>query len=163
MTPYGYEIRDAKAVIIPAEAEKLHVLFTRFIDGFSLVDCAAESEIERTTQTCKKMLGNRVYLGTDFYPQIIHTELFQKAQDELKRRTEERQPMVKPKQIIAAPVYTEFCIPEERDDVGATEPDSYPSLPCDPQTYAAYMYGRIKPLLQSRTNSQNGKETHVCQ
>lgn len=140
MTPYGYEICDAKAVIVPAEAEKLRILFDRFVGGFSFNDCAAESGIDRTPPTCKRMLGNPVYLGTDFYPQIIEWELFQKAQDELRFRKENRKPRPRVQRIVALPVYTQF-------DLLPSTLRTFSSQ----QSYAAYMYGRI-----------SGKEEKAC-
>ena len=135
MTPYGYEIRDARAIIVPEEAERLRTLFVEFIGGSPLKTCAFESGIERTAQTCKSMLGNPIYVGTDFYPQIIEDYMFSAAQAELKRRTEKRKPMVRSKQIIANPVRTVF-------EIKGTSTIPFTGQ----QAYAAYQYGRIMPI-----------------
>ena len=64
--PYGYRIEDGKALADEVAAEKLKSFFNEYLVCGSMLG---------------RMLKNRVYLGTDFYPRLIDDDTFQKAQE----------------------------------------------------------------------------------
>ena len=78
--PYGYQIIDGKAVPHPEESKKLQVFFDRYVNhGDSVAAAAAMAEIQMVKESCRRMLTNPVYLGTDYYPQLITPDLMEKA------------------------------------------------------------------------------------
>ena len=86
MIPYGYRIENGAAIPHPEESEKLQRFFTFYLDGCSIREAAKAAGIERTGTTCRNMLTNETYLGTDFYPRLIQPDVMKKA----KARAEER-------------------------------------------------------------------------
>ena len=134
MTPYGYRIQNAEALVIETERQKLITFFQMFISGTSLTRCVKESGIERKAPTCKAMLSNRVYLGTDYYPPIIPASLFMGAQIELKRRKDRRKPVQKERYLPSVPVQTRFMIAADTGQAGP-----------DPLQDAVRLYERIIP------------------
>ena len=118
MTPYGYRIERGKARVDDGESEKLLVLFKAYASGLPFKDCIAKAGIEKSPGTCKDMLSNQVYLGTDFYPPIIPRDLFDDVQEELERR--KRPPRSASKRIGNLHVYTGFTAsPAEGNDAEA--------------------------------------------
>lgn len=87
-TPYGYKIENAQAVIDEPVAEKVKILFTEFLKCGSMRAAAITAEIDKTHSVIGRILKNEVYLGTDYYPQIIDKDLFDKVQH--KRNTNAR-------------------------------------------------------------------------
>ena len=84
--PYGYQIINGKAVPHPEESRKLRDFFNYYtINGCSVAEAAARAEIEMTT--CRQMLTNRVYLGTDYYPQLITPDLMEKTEEAVRERS----------------------------------------------------------------------------
>ena len=132
MIPYGYRIGKAKALIDPEEKEKLFRLFKAYAAGMRLKDCIAKAGIEKSAPTCKSMLSNRDYLGTDFFPQIISEDLFDEVQVELGRR--KRPPKFMPKKSEVLKVYTGFTATKEKRAVE------------DPKERAVNQFNRIKPV-----------------
>ncbi|MBQ1491018.1 MAG: recombinase [Blautia sp.] len=133
MTPYGYRIVNGEAVADPVEAEKLKEFFERFIAGGQIKPSAEEAGIMKTQPTCKRMLMNTVYLGTDYYPQIITKELFEAAQERIKEVSREKKGG---RQIPTLPVYTGFMASSE-----AASPRHL-----DPKDYAIQQFERIKAV-----------------
>lgn len=86
-TPFGYRIKNAKAVVFKNEAEKIKVLFDEYSKNGNITKASQISGINKFHGTVGRMLGNRVYLGTDFYPQIISEELFSEVQGMRAKRT----------------------------------------------------------------------------
>ena len=84
--PYGYEIVNGDAKIIADEQANIIRLYETFISGASYRLCREASGIPRTEKGCRAILCDRTYLGTDFYPPLLDTELFQLAQAEFARR-----------------------------------------------------------------------------
>lgn len=80
-TPYGYIIVDGQAVIDKPIAEKLRALFVTFLDCGSMRAAAVKSGIEKTHSVIGRLLKNRVYLGDEYYPQIIDEEIFRQVQE----------------------------------------------------------------------------------
>lgn len=78
--PFGYQIVDGKAVPHPEESKKLQVFFDRYVNhGDSVAAAAAMAEIQMAKESCRRMLTNPVYLGNDYYPQLITPDLMEKA------------------------------------------------------------------------------------
>lgn len=96
-TPIGYSIREGKIVIDDEKRKIVQKIFTDYDHGISLMkiaDSLKERKIENThgrvTWThgvIGKILENHNYLGTEYYPQIIEKELFERVQN---KREEKR-------------------------------------------------------------------------
>ena len=133
MIPYGYRIINAEAFADEEEAKKIQTFFRLFTAGGQIKPSAEQAGIKKAHPTCKKILTNPIYLGTDYYPQIIEKELFDAAQERVKKVYRERKSN---RLIPTLPVYTGFMatyplIGEER---------------MDPKEYAVYQFGRIKAV-----------------
>lgn len=85
-TPFGYKIVDGKAVIDEVAAGQVREVYKGFLEGKSLVVAARDVGIEAYHGSVTRMLANKKYLGTDYYPQIIDQETFDKALEEKHRR-----------------------------------------------------------------------------
>ena len=136
MTPYGYRIHDAQAQVVPEEQERIVALYMAFVGGATLKACVLASGIPRAVPTCKRILANKTYLGTDFYPALIDERLFCKAQDELRRREEMRKPRTCGRYLKCAPVLTEFQLAPEPKPSRSRKPRT-------PQELAALQFARI--------------------
>lgn len=79
--PYGYRIEDGKALADEVAAEKLKSFFNEYLVCGSMLAAAKKVDIEKTHSMLGRMLKNRGYLGTDFYPRLIDDDTFQKAQE----------------------------------------------------------------------------------
>lgn len=89
--PYGYRIERGAAIPDPVEAPRLQHFFDLYVNrGYSVADARVMAEIDRCDQTCRNMLKNRIYLGTEYYPQLITSELMEKAEREIEARRGER-------------------------------------------------------------------------
>ena len=87
-TPYGYRIENGKAVIDEEAAAKIKKLYEAYLAGASFQSAANEAGIEVKHCGAKRMMANRHYLGDDFYPAIIDSETFDKAEAEKQHRAE---------------------------------------------------------------------------
>lgn len=72
-TPYGYSIENGCATIKEDEANKIRKLYA------ALTKAAAAAGIETYHGPAKRLMGNRHYLGDDFYLAIIDQETYDKA------------------------------------------------------------------------------------
>ena len=79
--PYGYRIENAIAVVDEVEGEKVVSLFEEYIIGKSMIAAAIKVGIDKTHSMIGKILKNRIYLGTKFYPKIIDEVTFNKVQE----------------------------------------------------------------------------------
>lgn len=132
--PYGYRIVNGRAEADPVESRRLHSLFEQFLDGMGVESAAKSAGIDRTPSCCRRMLDNPVYLGTDFYPQIVDAERMEQAVAELARRGapfkgKKGMPVTEPN-----PVQTHFAMDRGGMKAGG-----------DPEEWAAQLYGRIRP------------------
>ena len=84
--PYGYRIKDGRAVICQEEASQVRRIYAGYLGGLSLVNAAEEAGLKMQHSTVKRILRNTHYLGDDFYPAIIDQETFNAAQAERLRR-----------------------------------------------------------------------------
>ena len=86
MTLYGYKIKNGKAYIDKEKAVKVQKLFDGYISGLALRAAALEAGIDTFHGSAGRILQNKKYMGTEFYPAIINEEIFQKAQKERENR-----------------------------------------------------------------------------
>lgn len=109
-TPFGYKVVDGKAVIDEVAAGQLRGMYKGFLEGKSLVVAARDVGIETYHGTVTRMLGNKKYLGTDYYPQIIDQETFDKALEEKQKRMDAlgRNNRQKPKEEKSVPTTFRF-------------------------------------------------------
>lgn len=131
-TPYGYRIEKGKAVIDEAAAAKIRKLYEAYLAGASFQKAAKEAGIEIQHCGAKRMMANRHYLGDGFYPTLIDSETFDKAEAEKQRRAEAlgRLNRKKEKPIQATPTNFHFEKPEKNYK--------------DPAMQAQYLYGLIE-------------------
>ena len=130
-TPYGYRIENGAAVINESEAECVRRIFNNYISGMSLREAAKAAGHPLVHSTVKRMLTKKYYCGDDFYPAIIDISTFHTANNELKRRTDNKNQTGKTRRIIPKPE-TEFTFspPQTQYD--------------DPYRQAEYLYGLIE-------------------
>jgi len=86
--PYGYKIKNGKAVIDQLEALQIKKLFMAYLSGLSLNSAAKEAGIKKCHASIKNMLANERYLGDEYYSQIINKETFEKAKTEKLNRAQ---------------------------------------------------------------------------
>lgn len=77
---YGYRVEAAKAVIYEPEANKLRAFFEEYKVCKSMRAAAIKVGIDKTHSVLGRLLKNRTYLGTDFYPALIEQQLFDEVQ-----------------------------------------------------------------------------------
>lgn len=80
-TPYGYIIENGQAVIDELNAERVRMLFREYIECKSMRAAAKKVGIEKTHSVIGRFLKNKVYVGTEFYPQIVDEDTFVKVQE----------------------------------------------------------------------------------
>lgn len=77
--PYGYRIEDGVAYF-NEDAAAIKRLFDEFLKCKSMRAAAVAAGINKTHSVIGRIIKNEIYLGTDFYPQLIDDETFAKAQ-----------------------------------------------------------------------------------
>ena len=80
-TPYGYKIINAQVVVDDPIAEKVRQLYAEYLESGSIRAAAKKVGIEKTHSVIGRLLKNKVYVGTDYYPQIVDGEIFKKVQE----------------------------------------------------------------------------------
>lgn len=80
-TPFGYIIEDGKAVIDETNAEKVRKLFHEYMECGSMRVAAKKAGIDKTHSMIGRFLKNKVYVGTEYYPQIVDENTFAKVQE----------------------------------------------------------------------------------
>lgn len=80
-TPYGYRIENGIAVVDEVDAERIKALYQEYIDCKSMRAAAKKAGIDKTHSVIGRILKNKVYLGTVYYPQIIDEDIFAKEQE----------------------------------------------------------------------------------
>lgn len=84
--PLGYKIVDGCAVTDEPTVKQIKETYRYYFEGKSLVDAAKEAGFKMNHATVKRMLSNKKYLGTEYYPQIIDEETQSRFLEELTRR-----------------------------------------------------------------------------
>ena len=130
--PYGYRIEDERAIPDEVDAERVKNLYTEFVACGSMRAAAKTAGIEKTHSMVGRILKNETYLGTEFYPQLIDTELFQKAQEVREENAAKQGRIRERKQEAPATLCSMFT-------VGRVERKFE-----DPYEQARYAYAQIK-------------------
>ena len=130
-TPYGYRIENGAAVINEAEADCVRRIFDNYISGMSLREAAKAAGHPLVHSTVKRMLTKKYYYGDDFYPAIIDISTFHTANNELKRRADNKNQTGKTRRKSPEPE-TEFTL-------SAPQTQYY-----DPYEQAQYLYSLIE-------------------
>lgn len=129
-TPYGYCIEDGIAVVDEVDAERIKALYQEYIDCKSMRTAAKKAGIDKTHSVIGRILKNKVYLGTVYYPQIIDEDIFEKAQ-------EIREHNVRSQNRIG--IYR----PHPKAEIGAFKIRKIEEKYKDPYKQAEYAYGQI--------------------
>ena len=87
-TPYGYTIQNGKAVPDKIASLQVKAFFEDYLNGSSLQSAGTKAGISRSHASLGRMIDSPCYKGDDFYPAIISTKLWAKAQEERKRRAD---------------------------------------------------------------------------
>lgn len=103
---YGYNIVNGRAVINEVEAANVRHLFSSYLDGKSIAK--AGELIPHTTTTCGRMLEDKTFLGTSFYPPIIDEEIFRLVQEKRVERYDPRKRGRRNQRIAPQPVISDF-------------------------------------------------------
>ena len=85
-TPYGYRIEGGKAIIDETAAGQVKELFEGYNSGLALTVAAEKAGLKLYHASAKRMLQNERYVGDDYYPSIVDSEVFNKANNEIRRR-----------------------------------------------------------------------------
>lgn len=136
-TPYGYRIENGKAVVDPAASEKLIMLFNSYLGGATLSVAAATAGIESSHSSIGKLLQNKYYLGDDYYPPIIDTDIFDAAQSERQKRAKKLGRIREPKELEKVVFPTVFRMSESTQQFD------------DPFEQAEYAYNLIEIEVKS--------------
>lgn len=130
--PYGYQIVDAKATLDEEKAKTVRALFEEYLERRSAMAAARAVGLNKTHGMVARMLTNKTYLGTDFYPRLIDDETFQKAQS-LKAEIARRLGRIHHYET------KESTLPSFRFEIGNVEKKYQ-----DPYEQARYAYEQIK-------------------
>lgn len=84
--PYGYMIKNGRAVIDEEAANRVKKLFAAYLSGLSLMDAAQQAGIKRCHTSIARMLTCMRYLGDGFYPTLIDEDIFKQAEAERMKR-----------------------------------------------------------------------------
>lgn len=84
--PHGYRIEGGKAVIDEMAAGQVKELFEGYNSGLALTVAAEQAGLKLYHASAKRMLQNERYVGDDYYPSIVDSEVFNKANNEIRRR-----------------------------------------------------------------------------
>ena len=82
----GYYIEDGRILIDENTAGKIRNIFLHYTSGLSLKESAARAGFPLTHSSVKRLIRQRKYAGTDSYPAIVDSDLFNLANEELNRR-----------------------------------------------------------------------------
>ena len=84
--PHGYRIEGGKAVIDEMAAGQVKELFEGYNSGLALTVAAEQAGLKLYHASAKRMLQNERYVGDDYYPAIVDSDIFNKANNEIRRR-----------------------------------------------------------------------------
>ena len=84
--PFGYRIKNGRAVVNDKEAEQLRQIISGYLSGLSYINAAKEVGLDMGHTSVKNLLQHKRYLGDDFYPAIIDKETFDRVQTERIKR-----------------------------------------------------------------------------
>lgn len=98
--PLGYRIQNSVAETDEINTEKVRKLYQCYLETGSMNAAAAMAGIDKTHSSIGKILRNRIYLGTEFYPKIIDEALFCEVQIKIKEKYELMKRKNKPEKTI---------------------------------------------------------------
>ena len=130
--PYGYRVVQGQVSADPEQAARLRALFDGYLAGLSVSAARQAAGIPLSDKTCREMLTNRVYLGTDRFPGLLEPETLQRSEAERQRRGRHLAGKTGRK-TPELPIHTKFIFRAE----GAP--------PEAPDAYAAWLYAGIRP------------------
>ena len=87
-TPYGYVIKNGKAVADKIKSVQIKALFEDYVTGASLQTAGTNASIKKSHASLGRIIDAPCYKGDDFYPAIVSYSLWNKAQEERKRRAD---------------------------------------------------------------------------
>ncbi|MBN2883476.1 MAG: hypothetical protein JXN10_08100 [Clostridia bacterium] len=87
-TPHGYRIEGGKAVIDETAAGQIKELFEGYNSGLALTVAAGKAGLKMYHSSAKRLLQNERYVGDDYYPAIVDGDVFNKANNEIRRRAQ---------------------------------------------------------------------------
>ena len=149
MTPYGYRIENGRAYIVEDYAEKIRTFFARYLDGLSME--SAGGDIPLSAAGLGKLLSNRVYLGTDFYPQLIDQETFDRANAERAKRYAAMGQFKTGTRRNASAPEDSFVLDLKEDEIPAG----------DPAALAVFLYSSIRPDADGRKRLSGRRKNEV--
>ena len=112
-TPYGYKIVNGMAVIDEIEGAAVRKLYEGYLSGLGLQAAADEAGIPVNHCQAKRMMLNRKYLGTDYYPALITEDIMEQVKAELTRRAGKLGRVFEPKEQDLPIVPTRFQFGKE--------------------------------------------------
>lgn len=130
--PYGYMIKNGRAVIDEETANRVKKLFTAYLSGLSLMDAAQQAGIKRCHTSIARMLTCMRYLGDGFYPALIDEDIFKQAEAERMKRARMLGRIYDSATPKTVPVRMRFTAPSPE------------TLHEDPFTQAEYAYSLIE-------------------
>ena len=108
--PYGYKIENGKIQINPSQQQQIITFFERYIAGMSVADAGRDLPLSHST--LRLTLMRSLYLGTDYYPQMMPEELFNTAQAAMRERSKAGR-----RRRESRPIYSEFdYLPSKGDE-----------------------------------------------
>ena len=112
-TPYGYKIVNGMAVIDEIEGAAVRKLYEGYLSGLGLQAAADEAGILVNHCQAKRMMLNRKYLGTDYYPALVSEDIMEQVKAELTRRAGKLGRVFEPKEQDLPIVLTRFQFGKE--------------------------------------------------
>ena len=135
---YGYRLENGRAVADESEIQRIHIFIKKYLSGSSIPVSGRCAGIEKSKSALRRILSNPVYLGTDFYPQVLTKRTYNRVQRELMKRTHPA--TAHPASPV--PVYTQFSPLPDINVEGLLSSDA-----------AEVIYHAIKPTSLSQTPS----------
>lgn len=112
-TPYGYKIVNGMAVIDEIEGAAVRKLYEGYLSGLGLQAAADEAGIAVNHCQAKRMMLNKKYLGTDYYPALVSEYIMEQVKAELTRRAGKLGRVFEPKEQDLPIVPTRFQFGKE--------------------------------------------------
>ena len=138
--PYGYCVIRGEIAVDDEKAARLRRFFSLYISGLSINKAKCSAGVDMSSKTCRTMLTNRTYLGTDRLPRILDDQILEEAARAVQCRG--RHLVGKTGQKVQElPVRTTFVVA-----AGEPLPDDM-----DATAYAQWLYSRIQPVRAKRT------------
>lgn len=135
-TPFGYRIKNGKAVIDTEAAKQVKLLFQSYLSGDSFDTAAKKAGLKSFHAGIGKMLRNAHYLGDEYYPAIIDPVTFAAAEAERIKRATKLGRIREPKEKTEVVFPTVFRLNKEMQQFD------------DPFQQAEYAYSLIESVVQ---------------